>query len=221
MARFSWQSITTSQHARRGSVYHHRSPCHSLGHLYSRCPCHHHRHRHAKPSHMAASPHLPARSPPSAPPSQHFVHDIQPGHRQHDGPAAFSSARIPATVPDLAASSSAQAVGCSSESPDKHVEILPTSPTAGLREVVFVIEKEGTGWAWEWELKPGRSRGKRYKKGMESRGDGGVGRAWSAPMWSCCLTTVVRTEADSSSAANFPHELELVPASPWVSLARW
>lgn len=52
---------------------------------------------------------------------------------------------------------------------------LATSPLAELRKVVFVIEKEGRGWGWEWELKPGRSRGKRCKRGMGSRSDWEVG----------------------------------------------
>lgn len=54
-------------------------------------------------------------------------------------------------------------------------DFLATCPIAELWEVVRVTEREGTSWGWEWEPKPGRSRGKRYKRGMESSGDGGLG----------------------------------------------
>ena len=51
--------------------------------------------------------------------------------------------------------------------------LLATSPYAQLREVVFVIVKEGAGWGWEWELRPGGSGEKRHKRRMESWGGSG------------------------------------------------
>lgn len=110
------QSITTSQHAHWAFVHHHPSPCLSHGHPFTAAPVII-SHQHAKPSRMTASPHVPARQPPSAPAGQHLVRDIQPGHRRRSGPAVFTSAPVPPAVPDSAASRSAQAVGCSSEPP--------------------------------------------------------------------------------------------------------
>lgn len=181
MARLSRQSIMASQHAHWGSVYHLLSVTQSqpwlpllLLPLSSKCSL-----PHDVPTQPHDGPPPPSTVAPISPAGPTFCPSHSAGASPLLWPWPYS--RVPPCLPPTMilpplVHSSCWLLLRTTRQTHRHCpDFLATCPIAELWEVVRVIEREGTGWGWEWEPKPGRSRGKRYKRGMESSGDGGLG----------------------------------------------